>query len=161
MVEQFDEVDFALAAYRTDGEWVVAELTHDHLEDVDVLASALRRFPGDAGTLGLVAIDEDFFVLVRVSGGTTRLLLSDVTAAEEWELAASVLEHLHLPDPEDDDEPEPAGEVGLLADLGVSAATMAELIDDEELYPDELLSEVARRLGFGELFDDVVGLTSA
>ena len=38
---------------------------------------------------------------------------------------------------------------------------MAELIDDEELYPDELLSEVARRLGFGELFDDVVGLTSA
>ena len=94
MVEQFDEVDFALAAYRTDGEWVVAELTHDHLEDVDVLASALRRFPGDAGTLGLVAIDEDFFVLVRVSGGTTRLLLSDVTAAEEWELAASVLEHL-------------------------------------------------------------------
>ena len=40
-------------------------------------------------------------------------------------------------------------------------ASMAELIDDEELYPDELLSEVARRLGFGELFDDVVGLTSA
>ncbi len=38
---------------------------------------------------------------------------------------------------------------------------MAELIDDEDLYPDELLSEVARRLGFGELFDDVVGLTSA
>lgn len=161
MADQIDDVDFALAAYRTDGEWVVAELTHDHLEDVDVLSAALRRFPGDTGTLGLVAIDEDFFVIARVVGTSTRLLLSDVTAAEEWELAASVLDFLRLPDPEDDDEPEPAGEVGLLADLGVPAATMAELIDDEDLYPDELLSEVARRIGFGELFDDVVGLTSA
>ena len=33
--------------------------------------------------------------------------------------------------------------------------------DDVGLYPDEMLSEIARRLGFGELFDDAVGLTSA
>ena len=38
---------------------------------------------------------------------------------------------------------------------------LAVLLDDVELYPDEMLSDVARRLGFGPIFDDAVGLTSA
>ncbi|RHW27289.1 hypothetical protein D0Z08_08975 [Nocardioides immobilis] len=156
-----DAVDFALAAYREEGVWQVAELTHDHVEDVETLASALRRFPGDHGAVGLVAIDEDFFVVVRVAGQNTRVLLSDVTAAAEWELAASAVEFLHLPMPEDEDEPEAAGDLDLLGDLGLHAMDLAVLLDDYDLYPDELLSDVARRLGFGELFDDAIGLTSA
>jgi len=156
-----DAVDFALAAYREEGVWQVAELTHDHVDDVETLASALRRFPGDHGAVGLVAIDEDFFVVVRVAGQHTRVLLSDVTAAAEWELAASAVEFLNLPMPEDDDEPEAAGDLDLLGDLGLHAMDLAALLDDEELYPDEMLSDVARRLGFGELFDDAVDLTSA
>ena len=63
--------------------------------------------------------------------------------------------------PEDDDEPEAAGELDLLGDLGMQAMDLAALLDDDELYPDEMLSEVARQLGFGELFDDAVGFTSA
>ena len=156
-----DAVDFALAAYREEGAWQVAELTHDHVEDVATLASALRRFPGDHGAVGLVAIDEDFFVVVRVAGQQTRVLLSDVTAASEWELAASVVEFLHLPLPDDEDEPEAAGDLELLDDLGMNAMDLAALLDDEDLYPDEMLSDVARQLGFGELFDDAVGFTSA
>ncbi len=156
-----DAVDFALAAYREEGVWQVAELTHDHVEDVETLASALRRFPGDHGAVGLVAIDEDFFVVVRVAGQQTRVLLSDVTAASEWELAASAVEFLQLPMPEDEDDPEAAGDLDLLGDLGMHAMAFAALLDDEELYPDEMLSDVARRLGFGEQFDDAVGFTSA
>jgi putative tRNA adenosine deaminase-associated protein len=156
-----DAVDFALAAYREEGVWQVAELTHDHVEDVETLASALRRFPGDHGAVGLVAIDEDFFVVVRVAGQQTRVLLSDVTAASEWELAASAVEFLQLPMPEDEDEPEAAGDLDLLGDLGMDAMALAALLDDEDLYPDEMLSDVARRLGFGEQFDDAVDLTSA
>ena len=156
-----DAVDFALAAYREEGVWQVAELTHDHVDDVETLASALRRFPGDHGAVGLVAIDEDFFVVVRVAGQHTRVLLSDVTAASEWELAASALEFLNLPMPEDEDEPEAAGDLDLLGDLGLHAMDLAVLLDDVDLYPDEMLSDVARRLGFGELFDDAAGLTSA
>ena len=90
-----------------------------------------------------------------------RLLLSDVTAADEWELAQSSVEYLNLPMPEEEDEPEPAGDLGLLADAGMSAMDMGVLLDDVDLYPDEMLSDVARRLGFGKLFDDAVGLTSA
>ena len=83
-----ESVDFALAAYREEGVWQVAELTPDHATDVETLVSALRRFPGDGGVVGLVAIDEDFFVVVRVTGQQTRVMLSDITAASEWELAA-------------------------------------------------------------------------
>lgn len=156
-----DAVDFALAAFREEGVWQVAELTHDHVDDVETLAAALRRFPGDHGAVGLVAIDEDFFVVVRVAGQQTRVLLSDITAAAEWELAASAVEFLQLPMPEDEDDPEAAGDLDLLGDLGMQAMDLAVLLDDDDLYPDEMLSDVARRLGFGELFDDAVGLTSA
>ena len=56
----------------------------------------------------------------------------------------------------------PASDVRLLADLGVSAVDLGELLDEEDdLYPDEVLSDVARQLGFGELFDEAVGLASA
>lgn len=161
-----DGVDFAVAAFRADDEWQVEGLTHDHLGDIATLAAALRRFPGDAGALAMVAIDEDFFVLVRVAGAETRVLLSDITAADEWDLATSALAHLGLPLPDglgddDDDEPVPAGHLDLLSDLGMPAMDLGGLLDDTDLYPDEILSDVASRLGFGELFDDVVGLASA
>jgi putative tRNA adenosine deaminase-associated protein len=161
MSDQMDGVDFAVAAYREEGQWQVDELAHDVLVDVPTLCSALRRFPGDGGAIGMVAIDEDFFVIVRVAGPQTRVLLSDVTAAEEWELARSVVDELGLPEPEDDDEQAPAGDLDLLGDLGMGAMDLAVLLDDVELYPDEMLSDVARRLGFGPIFDDAVGLTSA
>ncbi|WP_372728448.1 tRNA adenosine deaminase-associated protein [Nocardioides sp.] len=161
MSEMIDGIDFAVAAYREEGVWQVMELAHDVLVDLDTLAHALRRFPGDGGAVGMVAIDEDFFIIVRVAGANTRVLLSDVTAGDEWELASSVLEFLNLPLPEEDDEQVPAGDLDLLGDMGMHAMDMAVLIDDFELYPDEMLSDIARRLGFGPLFDEVVGLASA
>ncbi|MGZ4446044.1 MAG: tRNA adenosine deaminase-associated protein [Nocardioides sp.] len=161
MPDQIDGIDFALAAYREEGVWQVQELAHDVLEDVGSLSHALRRFPGDGGAVGMVAIDEDFFLIVRVAGASTRVLLSDITAAEEWELAASAVEFLGLPEPEDEDDQVPAGDLDLLGDIGVRAMDLAVLLDDFDLYPEEMLSEVARSLGFGELFDDLVGLTSA
>jgi putative tRNA adenosine deaminase-associated protein len=161
MADQQDGVDFALAAYREEGVWQVQELAHDVLEDVDKLSHALRRFPGDGGAVGMIAIDEDFFVIVRVAGANTRVLLSDVTAADEWELASSAVDFLGLPFPEDEDDQVPAGDLDLLGDLGMHAMDMGVLLDDFELYPDEMLSDVARRLGFGSLFDEAVGLASA
>ena len=161
MTEYEDGIDFAVAAFREDGVWQVQELAHDVLDGIDSLSHALRRFPGDGGSVGMVGIDEDFFVLVRVAGANTRVLLSDFTAADEWELARSAVEFLGLPEPEDEDEQAPAGDLDLLGDLGMHAMDMGVLIDDYDLYPDEMLSDVARRLGFGPLFDETVGLASA
>ncbi len=161
MAEQIEAVDFALAAYREDGDWQVEELGHDLLVDVDSLTHALRRFPSDGGAVGMVAVDEDWFLLLRVTGDSSRLLLSDITAAGEWELAASVVEHLRLPHPEEEDDQVPAGDLNLLGDLGMPAMDLGALLDDFDLYPDEMLSDVAGRLGFGPLFDDAIGQPSA
>lgn len=161
MAEQLEDVDFAVAAYQDGDDWRVSEIASPAFGSVESLSHALRRFPGDAGAVGMVGVDEDFFVIVRVAGSTTRVLLSDVTAAAEWELAQSAIAFLGLPPPEDDDSPAPAGDLDLLADLGLHASDLGELIDEEDLFPDEMLSDVAGRLGFGDMFDDVVGLTSA
>jgi putative tRNA adenosine deaminase-associated protein len=161
MSDQMDGVDFALAAYREEGVWQVQELAHDVLGDIETLSHALRRFPGDGGAVGMVGIDEDFFVIVRVAGASTRVLLSDVTAADEWELASSAVEFLGLPPPEDEDDQVPAGDLDLLGDLGMAAMDMGVLLDDYDLYPDEMLSDIAGRLGFGPLFDEAVDLASA
>jgi putative tRNA adenosine deaminase-associated protein len=163
VTEHDDGIDFAVAAFREDGDWQVQDLAHTQLGDVETISHALRRLPGDGGAVAMVAVDEDFFVIVRVAGASTRVLLSDVTAAEDWELASSAVEFLKLPELEleDEDDQVPAGDLDLLGDLGMHAMDMGLLLDDVDLYPDEMLSDVARRLGFGEQFDDAVGLTSA
>ncbi len=96
----------------------------------------------------MVAVDEDFFVIVRVAGSHSRVLLSDVTAADEWELAASAVEFLGLPIPMRTTTG-PAGDLDLLGDLGMHAMDMGVLLDDVDLYPDEMLSDVARRSASG------------
>jgi len=159
-LDQLDSVDFAVTAFRVGGEWVVDELTLDHLADAESLVGAMRRLPGEAA-IALIAVDEDWFLVVRMTQGRARLLLSDVTAGVEWDLAASVLDLLGLPEPEEDDEQVPAGDVDLLADLGMGTPALAALLEDLDLYPEEILSEVAGAVGFGEEFDDVVGLAPA
>jgi putative tRNA adenosine deaminase-associated protein len=161
MADQPQEVDFALAAYREEGAWQVQELAPDVLEDIDHVSSALRRFPGDFGAVGMVAYDEDVFLLVRVAGPTVRLLLSDITAADEWDLARDAVVHLGLPYPEEDDDPAPAGDLDILGDLGMHAMDMGVLLDDYDLYPDEMLADIATRVGFGAQFDEVVGVPAS
>ncbi len=78
MFEYDDAVDFALAAYRAGCQWTVHDLAHDHLADIETIADALSRLPGDGGAVAMVAVDEDFFLIVRVIDGATRVLLSDV-----------------------------------------------------------------------------------
>ena len=80
-------VDFAVVAYLEDGCWRAASLASTAARDLDTLVRTLRQQQGDRGALGLVSVDDDFFVLVRVNGIDVRYLLSDVTAATEWPLA--------------------------------------------------------------------------
>ena len=154
-------VDFALVAYREDGAWQVVELDARTAADLDELTLQLRRYPGDSGSLGMVSVDEDFFLLVRVLGPETRLLLSDVTAATEWPLARSVVDHLELPLPDDEDDQEPAGDLAIVADLGLGAMDMSALLDELDLYPDELLGDIAAALGFDQQYDELVGVDAA
>lgn len=152
-----DDVDFVVAAYRDDGDWSVMELPPRLGEDFAGLGEELRRFPSEVGVLGLVSIKDDFFVVVRCSGPQLRVLLSDNTAALDYPLAADVAEALDAPDPDDDDDVEPVGDLEILADLGLSSVELSLLCDDDDLYPDDVLLDIAQRLGFREQLETIVG----
>jgi putative tRNA adenosine deaminase-associated protein len=160
--EAFAEgIDFAVVAYREEGVWQVDEIAEEKIHDIESLATELRRWPGDGGSLGLVSVDEDFFLLVRVAGASTTVLLSDVTAATDWPIARSAVEFLEIPLPDDEDEQVPAGDLGIVADLGLGAMDMGALLDDFELYPDEMLGDIAARVGFGAQFDEALGVPAS
>ncbi|WP_020574884.1 tRNA adenosine deaminase-associated protein [Actinopolymorpha alba] len=158
MAEESSAVDFAVVAYLEEGCWRVESLASTAARDLDTLIQTLRRQPGDRGAIGFVSVDDDFFVLVRVEGIDVRYLLSDVTAATEWPLAREVLDELALPvpDEEDEDRAQPAGDLTIVADLGMAAMDMGALCDDLELYPDEMLTKIAQRLGCGAAFQHAV-----
>jgi putative tRNA adenosine deaminase-associated protein len=148
-------VDFAVAAWREDGLWQVVLLPPGTGETLEGLVNALRAQPGEGGVLGLVSVAEEFFLLVRVLGEEVRLLLSDVYAAEEWPLGLDALDRLGIPSPEDDEneDPQPAGDLRVVDDFGVSPVDLEFLLDDDEMWPDEQLATIATRIGFGEQFD--------
>jgi putative tRNA adenosine deaminase-associated protein len=155
-------IDFAVAAYREDGSWQLSPLPPRAATSLNLLVHALQQLPSEVGTLGMVSVDEDFFLLARVSGSQTRLLLSDIGAATESPLAMTVLDHLDLPPPDDeDDRIQPAGDLGIVADLGMPAMEMGAMCDEVDLYPDEQLADIAERLGFGDQFSAMIDAVSA
>jgi putative tRNA adenosine deaminase-associated protein len=152
------EIDLAVVAYRDDGDWNVAELPDRSLDTVDLIAKELRRYPGDNGAVALISVAEDFVLLVRAQGSLVRVLLSDATAATDWSLARSAVDHIgvHV---DDDDEQAPAGDLAILEDMGMSAKDMGALLDDYDLYPEEILSDIADNVGFGSKFDELLGIS--
>ena len=42
--------------------------------------------------------------------------------------------------------------------MGMSAKDMGALLDDYDLYPEEILSDVADNVGFGTKLDELLGL---
>ncbi len=152
-----EAIDFAVAAYREEGIWQLHTLDQAKLESVDSIARELRRYPGDNGAIGLLSVDEDFFVIVRARGAYVTVLLSDASAATDWSLARSVTDFVGVP-VEDDDDPAPAGDLAMFADMGIPAMDMGLMLDDLDLYPDEQLSDIASKLGFGPRFDELAGL---
>jgi putative tRNA adenosine deaminase-associated protein len=155
---EIGEIDLAVVAYRDEGDWDLAELPERTLDSVETIAKELRRYPGENGALALISVAEDFAMLVRAQGSLVRVLLSDVTAATDWSLARSAVDHIGIHVDVEDDQVAPAGDLAICADLGLPAREMGALLDDEELYPEEILSEVASQVGFGSKFDELVGL---
>jgi putative tRNA adenosine deaminase-associated protein len=144
--------DFAVIVYREEDTWEAEVLPVALTEDLDGLIHALKQQPSVGGTIGLVAVGDDFFVALRVLGAQTSVFLSDVTAAVDWTLARQVLDHLGIPLPEDEelDQVLPAGDLSIFADLGVDEMELGALSGDLDLFPDEVLASLAGRLGFGQ-----------
>ena len=154
--EFVNEADIAVAAWHEDGRWTLAELSDPY--DIAQIITRLKSQQTNGGSIALIAIDEEFFILIRVLGSHISLFLSDVTAALDYPVAEELLEIADLPIPEDDEDPRPTGHLEILADLGMSGMEISALCDDEELFPDEQLEAIASRLGFGEKFAELLDL---
>jgi len=153
-----DPDSYAVVVYRQDGVWQAGQLPGSLVDDLDGLVAAVRRQSGDGGSFALVDVAHEFFVAVRVVMGRERLLLSDVTAAVAWDLAADTVERLHLDVPGEDDLEEvwPAGDLGIFSDLGMDEMELGAVLADLDAYADEQLSTIAERLGFADAYERVV-----
>ena len=144
--------DIGVIAWHEDGRWSVAELETDDLTEI---IDRLKGQHTNGGAVALLSVNEDFFIVARALGTNLQMMISDVTYALEDDLAADLVDVLDLPVPEEDDESQPGGDIDLLVDLGVNVMEIEALASDPELFPDEAVSAIAHRLGFGEQFDEL------
>ena len=148
--------DLALLAWRDDGSWLVSELSLDATSDIGIALDSLRAKQVNGGALAFLAVDDAFFIIIRQIGLKMQMVLSDVISALDYEIAAEVLELLDLELPAEDDAAEPAGDLNLLEDLGIDAMELQAICDDAQMYPDEQLEAIARRIGCGDEFLDAL-----
>jgi putative tRNA adenosine deaminase-associated protein len=143
--------DFAVVVYREDDAWEAEALPTALTENLDGLIAALRQQPSIGGTIGFAAVGDDFFVALRIIGSQVSVFLSDLTASVDWPLARQVLNYLDIPIPDDEDLDQvlPAGDMSIFADLGVDEMELGALSGDLDLFPDEVLASIGRRIGFG------------
>lgn len=142
---------FAVVVYREDAGWEAGMLPTRLMVDLDGFIAALRQQPGTA--IGFVDVADEFLVASRVRpDGAPSLLLSDGSAAGDWDLAASVLRRIdpNAPPPED---VVPMGDLDIFADLGLDAGELGEILGDLDAYADEMLASIAGRLGFAGALD--------
>ena len=157
---EVNETDFAIIVFREDDDrWDADVLPVAVTGDLTGLIRALRQQPSIAGTIGLAGIDDYFFVAVRVIGSQVSVLLSDIGAALDYELAEQVLDFLDIPvpDEEDIDQVLPAGDLSIFADLGLDEMELAAICsrldvesdDDPWEHVEDAIESIAARLGFG------------
>jgi len=151
-----NDVDIAVAAWHEDGRWSLALLPD--AQDLPQIIERLKSQQTNGGALALLAIDEEFFMIIRVLGSHIKLFLSEVSYAVDYDIAAEFIEICDLDMPEEDDEPFPAGDLDIISDLGVHRMELSTLCDDPDLFPDEQLEAIASRLGFGEEFAQLLEL---
>jgi len=86
-------------------------------------------------------------------------LLSDAAAAGDWPIARDVVDYLGeepVDEDEDEEEGEPIGDLGIVADLGLNDFDMGAIIDNLDLSSVEMLVEVADKIKLNPQFRKAV-----
>ena len=153
--ERYDDTDgYAVAVIRGETAWTVHLLDPGALGSIAKAEQELKALRATGAVIGLLNVDDEYFVIVRPGPSDSRILLSDATAAVFDELAVQALDRLNVDvpdiDPEEieDTDPWPEGDLGILGDLGLGEQELSVLLADPDLYPDEQLQVIAERLQF-------------
>ena len=160
----------AVALVRTGSGWRGEEIDIEDVDDLDGLAEIMSDLgAGDADALVVCFVEEDdeWLGVVRlVPDDDPRVFLSDARMAEDSDLAARLFaDALPVVAEEADDEEEerprtpsdPAGDLDIVADLGVSADALLELIAEEGLLPSDIVTAICERAGAAEVLDELQG----
>ncbi|MEU6248129.1 tRNA adenosine deaminase-associated protein [Glycomyces sp. NPDC047010] len=164
---------FAVAVGREGGEWEAAEVDLDAVADVEDAAEAMREaFPDADLTLLFVDADDEYLTVMRLDkGDDLRTFGSDAEYASQSRLGEALLGDLEPEDAEEIDsedeesiaarptelDAEPVGEADLMGDLGVPGSTLLALCAKEGMMPSDVVSEVAKSIGFTEALEDATG----
>lgn len=146
--------DFAIEAWHEDGRWSIASLPDP--DDLTHIIDRLKKQQTNGGAVALITIDDEFFLAIRVLGTHVKFFISDISCAIDYEVAAEFLELADLDQPEEDDEPLPAGDLDIFSDLGLHSMELSTLCDDADLFPDEQIEAIANRLGFSDQLTELL-----
>lgn len=143
-----EDIDLAMVFYREEGRWTAAALPARSASGLDLLLDALRRFPGEGGVFGAVAVADEFFIVVRETANGRQAALSDGACALDWSLAEELVDLLGIAD-ENPEEYEPVGDLNLFADFNLTSGDFIDICQADDLYPEEQLAAIAERIGCG------------
>lgn len=149
--DQDEGIDFAIAAWREEGRWNTSSLPTHTASDYDSLVQSLRGFPGEGGVFAFLGMDDVCLVALRVEGSRERAFFGDGVAILDFDLLDDIADAVGLDYDEDElEELVPVGDLGMFADFGLPAEDVAMLCEDEDLFPEDLLRSIAKRLGFAD-----------
>jgi putative tRNA adenosine deaminase-associated protein len=154
-----DEIDFCVALYREDGEPTGIALEPDLANDFEALIDFLKRIPGDGGALGLVSLDSDVLVAVRVRGPRhIQVFVSDAYYSDTWPLVRDAVDYLDEdPDSPDMSDEGPVGDLGMFADLGLSEMDLeAIFMEADDLTSEDIAERIAAGARFAQVFHKAV-----
>ncbi|MGE2731848.1 tRNA adenosine deaminase-associated protein [Mycolicibacterium vaccae] len=144
---------FGVAVVREDARWRCSPLRPASLTSLKAAETELCELRSAGAVFGILDIDDEFFVIVRPAPRGTRLLLSDATAALDYDIAAEVLERLDadIDDEElDDSDPFEEGDLAVLSDVGLPEPVLSVILAETDLYADEQVGRIAREMGFAD-----------
>lgn len=147
---------FGVAVVREDGKWRCTPMGSAALTSLAAAETELRELRSAGAVFGLLDVDDEFFVIVRPGPAGTRLLLSDATAALDYDIADEVLDKLDSdiePDDLEDSDPFEEGDLGVLSDIGLPADVLSIILDEADMdrtRVDDQLHRIATEMGFDE-----------
>jgi putative tRNA adenosine deaminase-associated protein len=163
-----------------DSNWFGDDVSLDDLEDLDSVVEMVREVIGDDADTGILFVEEDdeWFAILRIDAdGDPRVFVSDSRVVASSEIAALLGEAaIEVPtadeadDVEDDDaddadadddaalaDGDPAGDSGLMSDLGTSSSKLLALCAEEGALPADVIAALCEAAGCLDVLEKLRG----
>ena len=85
-------VDFGIIAWHEDGRWDATRLISTR--DIGAIIDSLKAQQTNGGAIALIAIEDEFVIIARALGDQMQMMISDVTYALDYEVAAELIDCL-------------------------------------------------------------------